>query len=96
MMRIMRSSTRRAGLKRQSLERILDAAARRVREEGLNGAAIVPVMREAGLTHGAFYSHFTNKDDLAAAAFGHAITTGRAHWIKPSKRESWNTRLKAT
>jgi TetR/AcrR family transcriptional regulator, transcriptional repressor for nem operon len=95
MMSIMRNSTTRAGLKRQSLERILDAAARRVREEGLSGAAIVPVMREAGLTHGAFYSHFATKDDLAAAAFGHAITTGRAHWIKPMKRESWSTRLKA-
>ncbi len=50
-------------------------------------------MRDAGLTHGAFYSHFASKDDLAAAAFGHAITTGRAHWIKPSRGESWGARL---
>ena len=71
----------------------LDAAARRLREEGLDGAAIVPVMRDAGLTHGAFYSHFTNKDDLASAAFGRAITTGRPHWIKPMRGESWSARL---
>jgi TetR/AcrR family transcriptional regulator, transcriptional repressor for nem operon len=94
MMHIMRNAAGiRAENKRESLYKILDAAARRLREEGLEGAAIVPVMRDAGLTHGAFYSHFSSKDDLAAAAFGHAITTGRAHWIKPSRRESWGARL---
>ena len=50
-------------------------------------------MRDAGLTHGAFYSHFSSKDDLASAAFGRAITTGRAHSIKPSRGESWGERL---
>src|SRR5689334_10369268 len=33
-------------------------------------------MRDAGLTHGAFYSHFNTKDELASAAFAHAISTG--------------------
>ena len=94
MIHIMRTATKRGELKRQSLDRILDAAARRVREEGLDGAAIVPVMCDAGLTHGAFYSHFATKDELAVAAFAHAITTGRQHWIKPMKRERWSNRLK--
>jgi TetR/AcrR family transcriptional repressor of nem operon len=94
MMSIMRTITgTRAESKRESLEKILDAAARRIREEGIDGAAIVPVMRDAGLTHGAFYSHFSNKDDLASAAFGRAITTGRRHWIKPMRGESWSARL---
>ncbi|MGX9791235.1 TetR/AcrR family transcriptional regulator [Mycobacterium sp. MMS18-G62] len=83
----------RAESKQQSLEKILDAAARRIREEGLDGAAIVPVMRDAGLTHGTFYSHFASKDDLASAAFSRAITTGRAHWIKPRRGEPWRERL---
>jgi TetR/AcrR family transcriptional regulator, transcriptional repressor for nem operon len=83
----------RAESKQESLDRILNAAARRIREEGLHGAAIVPVMRDAGLTHGAFYSHFANKDDLASAAFSRAITTGRPHWIKPMRGESWRERL---
>jgi TetR/AcrR family transcriptional repressor of nem operon len=83
----------RAESKRESLDKILDAAARRIREEGLDGAAIVPVMRDAGLTHGAFYSHFSSKDDLASAAFGRAITTGRRHWIRPPHGESWGERL---
>jgi TetR/AcrR family transcriptional repressor of nem operon len=94
MMRIMRKAAGvRAENKRESLDKILDAAARRLREEGLEGAAIVPVMRDAGLTHGAFYSHFSSKDGLAAAAFGRAVTTGRPHWIKPSRGESWGARL---
>jgi TetR/AcrR family transcriptional repressor of nem operon len=29
-------------------------------------------MRDAGLTHGAFYAHFASKEDLVAAALGHA------------------------
>jgi TetR/AcrR family transcriptional repressor of nem operon len=94
MMPIMRSASgKRAISKQESLDRILDAASRRLREEGLEGAAIVPVMRDAGLTHGAFYSHFSSKDDLASAAFGRAITTGRPHWIKPMRGESWSARL---
>ena len=68
---MLNARTKRADSKRESLDRILDAAARRLREKGLDGTAIVPVMREAGLTHGTFYSHFANKDDLASAAFGH-------------------------
>ncbi|MBV8930501.1 MAG: TetR/AcrR family transcriptional regulator [Mycobacteriaceae bacterium] len=90
-----KTSTKRQDLKRESLDRILAAAARRVREEGFDGAAIVPVMRDAGLTHGAFYSHFSTKEELAVAAFAHAITTGRPHWIKPMTRGSWSSRLKS-
>ena len=94
MMCIMRNVPgTRADNKRESLDRILDAAARRLREEGIDGAAIVPVMRDAGLTHGAFYSHFSSKEELASAAFGRAITTGRSHWIAPSRGESWGARL---
>jgi TetR/AcrR family transcriptional repressor of nem operon len=93
MMCIMRNAGVRAQGKQESLDRILDAAARRLREEGLEGTAIVPVMRDAGLTHGTFYSHFSSKEDLASAAFGRAIATGRPHWIKPSRGESWAARL---
>jgi TetR/AcrR family transcriptional regulator, transcriptional repressor for nem operon len=93
MIYIMRNAGTRADSKRESLDRILDAAARRLLEEGMDGAAIVPVMHDAGLTHGAFYSHFASKDELASAAFGRAITNGRPHWIKPMRGESWSARL---
>jgi TetR/AcrR family transcriptional repressor of nem operon len=44
--------------------KIVKDASRRVRSEGLNGAAVATVMRDTGLTHGGFYKHFGSKDDL--------------------------------
>ena len=95
MMVTMRSSaSRRNRLKRESLARVLGAAARRIRREGLGGASIASVMTDAGLTHGAFYSHFSSKEELEVAAFTHAITTGRPQWIPPLRDEGWNDRRK--
>jgi TetR/AcrR family transcriptional repressor of nem operon len=45
-------------------QKIVKDASRRVRTEGLNGAAVAAVMRDTGLTHGGFYKHFENKDEL--------------------------------
>lgn len=45
-------------------QKIVKDAARRVRAEGMTGAAVATVMRDAGLTHGGFYKHFANKDEL--------------------------------
>lgn len=45
-------------------EKIVKDAAQRVRSEGLTGAAVTAVMRDAGLTHGGFYKHFENKEEL--------------------------------
>ena len=45
-------------------KKIVKDASRRVRAEGLNGAAVTAVMRDTGLTHGGFYKHFGSKDDL--------------------------------
>jgi len=44
--------------------KIVKDAARRVRAEGLTGAAVSAVMRDAGLTHGGFYKHFGDKNEL--------------------------------
>lgn len=44
--------------------KIVKDASRRVRAEGLNGAAVAAVMHNAGLTHGGFYKHFGSKDEL--------------------------------
>ncbi|QLH39738.1 MAG: TetR/AcrR family transcriptional regulator [Defluviicoccus sp.] len=76
-----------------SLQRILNASAARLRREGLSGAAIAAVMREAGLTHGAFYCHFGNKEDLAIAALRHALQDNRARWVGSPRRETWRDRL---
>jgi TetR/AcrR family transcriptional repressor of nem operon len=44
--------------------KIVKDASRRVRAEGLNGAAVSAVMKDAGLTHGGFYKYFRSKDEL--------------------------------
>ena len=45
-------------------QKIVEDASRRLRAEGLNGAAVAAVMRDTGLTHGGFYKHFGSKDEL--------------------------------
>lgn len=54
--------------KARTRERIVRAAARAFRAQGLGGVGIPQVMGQAGLTHGGFYAHFTSKDELAAEA----------------------------
>ena len=54
-------------------QRIVKDAARRVRAEGLTGAAVSAVMRDAGLTHGGFYKHFGSKDDLVGESLREAF-----------------------
>jgi TetR/AcrR family transcriptional regulator, transcriptional repressor for nem operon len=49
-------------------ERMLQAAARLFMTHGYADVAVAQVMQAAGLTHGAFYGHFSAKEDLYAAA----------------------------
>lgn len=53
--------------------KIVKDASRRVRAEGMNGAAVTAVMRDTGLTHGGFYKHFESKDDLLLEALHEAF-----------------------
>ncbi len=54
-------------------QQIVKDASRRVRAEGLNGAAVASIMRDTGLTHGGFYKHFENKDELLLESLGEAF-----------------------
>lgn len=54
-------------------EEILKVASRLFRERGFKGVTVAEIMEAAGLTHGAFYSHFGSKDELAAAAADSAL-----------------------
>jgi len=53
--------------------KIVRDAARRVRAEGLTGAAVSAIMRDAGLTHGGFYKHFKSKDELVVESLREAF-----------------------
>ena len=59
--------------KAKTHERIVEIAAERVREEGLDRPGVAEIMRAAGLTHGGFYKHFGSRDDLIAEATERAV-----------------------
>lgn len=65
--------------KNRSRARILAAAGRLFRENGVQGASVGDIMREAGMTHGGFYRHFADKDALLAAA----VTAAFEAFAKP-------------
>lgn len=48
--------------------RIIRAASRALRRQGLDGIGIPALMKEVGMTHGGFYAHFKNRDELVAHA----------------------------
>src|SRR3954453_1488650 len=52
--------------KQATRQRLLEAAGRRFKQDGIDGAGVATVMSDAGLTNGAFYNHFTSKEDLVA------------------------------
>ena len=51
----------RTAAKEASHERIVGVAARAIRRSGYNGTGVADIMKEAGLTHGAFYAHFASR-----------------------------------
>lgn len=65
----------------ENREKVLAAAAKLFREHGLDGVGIDAVAAAAGLTHGAIYSHFKSKDELAAAAIAHAMHRSMGEWL---------------
>src|SRR5436309_11961028 len=52
--------------KQATRQRILQAAGRRFKQDGIDGAGVATLMSDAGLTNGAFYAHFASKEDLVA------------------------------
>jgi TetR/AcrR family transcriptional repressor of nem operon len=62
--------------KQKTRDRVLDEAAKAIREEGPHRIAVAGVMARAGLTHGGFYAHFASKDELVEAALGRMFEQG--------------------
>jgi len=63
--------------KQESRRRIVDAAAKRFKTDGIDGSGIATLMKDAGLTNGAFYGHFDSKEDLVRTALGQQIESQR-------------------
>src|SRR5206468_1858355 len=62
----MKRAARRS--KEATHERIVQAAARAIRRSGYNGTGVADIMRDAGLTHGGFYAHFSSREAMLAEA----------------------------
>lgn len=80
MMRIMRhrKPNARGAAKDATHERIVAVAARAIRRSGYDGTGVADIMKEAGLTHGAFYAHFTSREAMLAEAARRACAESAA------------------
>lgn len=65
--------------------KVVAAAAKLFRERGLEGVGVDTLAEAAGLTHGAVYSHFKSKNELAAAAVRQALHQSMAEWLALTK-----------
>ncbi len=70
----------------RSHERIVEAAARRIREAGTDGPGVAEIMSDAGMTHGGFYKHFASRDELIAEAAARACAEGSARVTETTAR----------
>lgn len=68
----------RAAAKEASHERIVSVAARAIRRSGYAGTGVADIMKEAGLTHGAFYAHFPSREAMLAEAASRACAESAA------------------
>src|SRR6516165_1556230 len=57
----------------QTRRRIVEAASREFRKNGIVATGLNDLMKAAGLTHGGFYKHFESKDQLVAEATALAV-----------------------
>jgi TetR/AcrR family transcriptional repressor of nem operon len=76
------------GHKESVRERIVQAASRALRREGLDAVSIPKLMKMAGLTHGGFYAHFRDRDELVADAVAFAAAETEAYVFGEADRSA--------
>ena len=54
--------------------RLVEAAAARFKERGIDGISLADLMKDLKLTHGGFYKHFGSRDELVSEALALALT----------------------
>ena len=65
-------------------ERLLQAASREIYRTGFQSASLDTILSSAGLTKGALYHHFENKEALGYAVVEEVISrTVRRTWVQP-------------
>jgi AcrR family transcriptional regulator len=63
--------------KQVTRRRIIEAAGRRLKRDGIDGSGVATLMGDAGLTNGAFYAHFDSKEDLVATTVSDQLRAQR-------------------
>lgn len=71
------------GSKAHTRQRILDEAARVMRETGTEGIGVATLMKRVGLTHGGFYAHFASREELVEEVLKHMFAG--ADTFKPAE-----------
>ena len=73
--------------KQATRRRILEVAGRRFKQDGIDGSGVATLMSDAGLTNGAFYGHFSSKEDLVANVLADQLRAQRESFDgQPSDR----------
>ena len=73
--------------KRATRRRIIGAAGRRLKRDGIDGSGVASLMADAGLTNGAFYAHFDSKEDLVASTVADQLREQREAYSTQSLEE---------
>jgi AcrR family transcriptional regulator len=79
--------------KRETRQRILDAAARGFRKGGFGGLGVDGLAKEAGVTSGAFYVHFKSKADAFRESVAQGVADverGLRHFQTTAPRTWWS------
>jgi TetR/AcrR family transcriptional repressor of nem operon len=71
--------------KQETRAKVLEIAARTLRDKGPDKLGVAEVMSEAGLTHGGFYAHFASKEALLVEALLQIFANGRARFEKATE-----------
>ena len=64
----------------QTRERIIELAAPVFNTKGYAGASMADILEATGLQKGGLYNHFASKEELAVAAFEHAVSKLSERW----------------
>jgi TetR/AcrR family transcriptional repressor of nem operon len=67
--------------KQETRQRIIETAGRRLKRDGIDGSGIATLMKDAGLTNGAFYAYFASKDELVATAVADQMRAQHANIV---------------
>jgi len=68
--------------KEKTRRRVLEEATKAIRRQGPHRLGVARVMKQAGLTHGGFYAHFSSKDALVSAAIAAMFEGTLDRWTR--------------